>query len=75
MAIRPNYRHDRAERTRSKQAKKLEKLRAKEEQAAQRKAADGETLLPASDRMEDEGVSGPMEGDADAVGLPREEED
>jgi uncharacterized protein YaiL (DUF2058 family) len=38
MAFKPNYNQQRAERDRAKQAKKDEKLRRQQEQAAQRKA-------------------------------------
>jgi hypothetical protein len=48
MAFKPNYKQQRAERDRAKQAKKEEKLKQRQELAAQRKAAeaaepDGET--------------------------------
>lgn len=38
MAFKPNYNQQRAERNRSKQAKKDEKLREREEEVARRKA-------------------------------------
>jgi len=38
MAFKPNYKQQRAERDRAKQAKKQEKLRQRQEEAAQRKA-------------------------------------
>jgi hypothetical protein len=38
MAMKPNYRQERAQRDRSKEAKKQEKLRRREEDAAKRKA-------------------------------------
>lgn len=43
MPFKPNYRQDRAERTRNKQIRKMEKLREKEEQAARRKAEQSES--------------------------------
>ena len=39
MAFKPNYNQQRAERDRAKELKKQEKLRLKEEEVAQRKAA------------------------------------
>jgi hypothetical protein len=43
MALKPNYRHQRAERNRAKEEKKQEKLRRREEKVAERKAArDGQ---------------------------------
>ena len=44
MAFKPNYRHQRAERDRAKQAKREEKLKLQQERIAQRKgpATDGE---------------------------------
>jgi hypothetical protein len=38
MAFPPNYRHERANRDRNKEAKKQEKLKKREEASAQRKA-------------------------------------
>ena len=43
MAIRPNYRQDRAARERVKDSRKQEKLRKREEASAERKAARQET--------------------------------
>src|SRR5690606_27961689 len=42
MAFKPNYNHQRAERTRAKEQKKQEKLQRREEKAAKRKAGDVE---------------------------------
>jgi hypothetical protein len=39
MAFKPNYRQQRSERERTKEAKKQEKLQRREEEAAKRKAA------------------------------------
>ncbi len=46
MAFKPNYKHQRAERDRAKQAKKQEKLRLRQEQADLRKT-DEETAAVA----------------------------
>jgi len=43
MAFKPNYRQQRTDRNRSKEQKKLEKLQKREEDAAKRKAARGDT--------------------------------
>ena len=75
MPFKPNYRHDRAERDRNKQAKKLEKLRAKEEPAAFRRGAEsGADPTSESGEAADGDASQPMKGEADALGS-REEED
>lgn len=42
MAFKPNYKQQRAERDRAKQAKKEEKLKQRQESAAQRKSATEE---------------------------------
>lgn len=42
MAFKPNYGRERAERARAKQAKKEEKLKQRQEDAARRKAAKGD---------------------------------
>ena len=42
MAMKPNYRQERLSRERNKDAKKQEKLRKREEDAARRKALRGE---------------------------------
>lgn len=42
MAFKPNYKQQRAERDRAKQAKKQEKLRQRQEEAAQRKSGTPE---------------------------------
>lgn len=39
MAFKPNYKQQRAERDRAKQAKKQEKLKQRQEEAAERKSA------------------------------------
>lgn len=50
MAFKPNYKMQRAERDRAKQAKKQEKLKQRQEEAAQRKVeSDG---APVSDADE-----------------------
>ena len=47
MVFKPNYRQQRSERTRAKEAKKQEKLQRREEEVAKRKAArDGEQPNP-----------------------------
>lgn len=46
MAFKPNYNQQRAERTRAKQAKKDEKLRERQEEAAKRKGDTGEAEAP-----------------------------
>ena len=46
MAMKPNYRHERATRERSKEAKKQEKLRRREEDAAKRHATRDEQAPP-----------------------------
>ena len=48
MAFKPNYKQQRAERDRAKQAKKQEKLRQRQEQADQRKT-EGEPAAPEAD--------------------------
>ena len=42
MPFKPNYNHQRAERNRAKEQKKLEKLQRREEKAAQRKSVPDE---------------------------------
>ena len=49
MAFRPNYKQARGDRDRAKEQKKQEKLRRREEDAAQRKAERGEGDPPAED--------------------------
>ena len=44
MAFKPNYNQERSERNRIKEAKKQEKLQKREEDAAKRKAARGDTV-------------------------------
>ena len=46
MAFKPNYRQQRSERTRAKEAKKQEKLQRREEEVAKRKAAREEQPNP-----------------------------
>jgi hypothetical protein len=46
MAFKPNYHQERATRERAKNAKKQEKLRKREEAAAERKAAREKTSDP-----------------------------
>lgn len=47
MAFKPNYNHERAERNRAKAAKAEQKLKAREEKAAQRKATgEGNDAAP-----------------------------
>jgi hypothetical protein len=51
MAFKPNYNRDRHERDRAARAKKDEKLRKKEEKAAQRKAERDGIEGPADDQQ------------------------
>jgi hypothetical protein len=53
MAFKPNYNQQRADRNRAKDQKKQEKLRLKEEAAAQRKAGSPEDGDAESDGGED----------------------
>lgn len=60
MAFKPNYRHERAERTRAKEARQQEKLLRREEASARRKAlreseagAGAESSTPAADKSAD----------------------
>jgi hypothetical protein len=46
MAFKPNYRQQRSERERAKEARKQEKLQRREEEAAKRKAAREEQPNP-----------------------------
>lgn len=46
---RPNYRFERAERNRSKQAKKEEKLRRQQERTAQQKVEEPEASSPSNE--------------------------
>ena len=46
---RPNYRFERAERNRSKQAKKEEKLRRQQERIAQQKVEEPEASSPSNE--------------------------
>jgi len=46
MAFKPNYNQERASRERAKNVKKQEKLRKREEAAAERKAARDKTPTP-----------------------------
>ena len=59
MPKRPNYRQERAERNRSKQARQLEKLQKKSEDAARRKALKA-----------DDGMPEPEAGEPDAKDRP-----
>ena len=58
MTRRPNYRQDRAERTRTKQARKLEKLQRKNDLAARRKAHGPEAEAPDAPADEAEAKDG-----------------
>jgi hypothetical protein len=49
MAFKPNYKQQRAERDRAKQARKQEKLKQRQEEAEQRKSASEPTPAVESD--------------------------
>lgn len=53
MAFKPNYRHERAERNRSKTAKAQQKLKEREEKTAQRKEVRSETTPGSEEASED----------------------
>jgi len=62
--MKPNYRQERAQRTRAKDVKKQEKLRRREEDAAKRKALrEKQTGADATDVTPESGA--PSEGDAE----------
>jgi hypothetical protein len=69
MPFKPNYRYDRAERTRSKEARKKEKLEA---QAARRQALREDTASPAE---ADDGAPTDTIGDHDGVERTGEKEE
>lgn len=52
MGFRPNYRQQRSERTRAKEAKKQEKLAKREEDAARRRAEREAAGLPPADESD-----------------------
>jgi hypothetical protein len=56
MAFKPNYRHERSERARSKAAKAQQKLKDREEKAALRKAGEPEDGAVPEDGTRDEGT-------------------
>lgn len=51
MAFKPNYNQQRAERDRAKKTKKEEKLRQRQEETAQRKAAQGDSPADGGDEQ------------------------
>jgi|GEM_PF-988758 hypothetical protein len=57
MAFKPNYRHERSERARSKAAKAQQKLKDREEKAALRKAGEPEDGAVPADGTTEEGTS------------------
>ena len=56
MAFKPNYRHERSERARSKAAKAQQKLKDREEKAALRKAGEPEDGTVPEDGTAGEGT-------------------
>ena len=65
MVFKPNYNMQRAERNRSKQAKKDEKLREKEEAAARRKTEGDSGTSPSDSPIP--AAAGPSTGEPDAA--------
>jgi len=56
MAFKPNYRHERSERARSKAAKAQQKLKDREEKAALRKTGEPEDGAVPEDGTREEGT-------------------
>ncbi|HEX3431191.1 MAG TPA: hypothetical protein VHT03_09910 [Rhizomicrobium sp.] len=61
MAFRPNYRQERAQKSRTREAKKEEKLRRREEATAKRKALREGVADPDGDPGANAGDGGPAQ--------------